>query len=241
MKLIVAGGTGFVATEVIRQSLELPEITSLVVLARKPVPVPDSPGSSKMKTLIIRDYDDYPDDVKAEFAGAAACIWTVAITPGKARAFDPAEVKRVCQTCTLAGMQAMYDAKPAKPFVFVYLSAEGLPEDPKQKPLLFGEHRLMRAETEKIVRQFAAQRDGLEIHVARLGLVTSAGVLWQAMRATNMIPGARAMAPNVSRTEVAAAILDQLLRGFERETLSNADLARIGQAAMKAKGDTGQY
>lgn len=74
MKLIVAGGTGLVATEVIRQSLQMREITSVIALARKPVQI-DGIESSKLKSVIISDYGEYPDHVKAEFAGADACIW----------------------------------------------------------------------------------------------------------------------------------------------------------------------
>ena len=62
------------ATEVIRQSLQLPEITSVVALARKPVVVDDI-DSSRLKSVIIEEYGEYPEAVKAEFAGADACIW----------------------------------------------------------------------------------------------------------------------------------------------------------------------
>jgi uncharacterized protein YbjT (DUF2867 family) len=74
MKLIVAGATGLVATEVIRQSLKVPEITSVIALARKPLQI-EGISSPKLKTVIIKDYGTYPDEVKAEFAGADACIW----------------------------------------------------------------------------------------------------------------------------------------------------------------------
>jgi uncharacterized protein YbjT (DUF2867 family) len=80
MKLIVAGATGFVASEVIRQSLRRPEITSVVALARKAVPPPPHAESaeetSKLKSVVVEDYGEYPDDVKKEFAGADACIWS---------------------------------------------------------------------------------------------------------------------------------------------------------------------
>jgi hypothetical protein len=76
MKLIVAGSTGYLATEITRQSPLMPKISSVVVLARKLVQV-DSVRSSKLKSVIIRDYGEYPDNVKAEFTGAAACIWYV--------------------------------------------------------------------------------------------------------------------------------------------------------------------
>jgi uncharacterized protein YbjT (DUF2867 family) len=79
MKLIVGGATGFVAQEVIRQSLAMPQIASVVALARKPVTPPSGAGegASKLKSVVVRDYDDYSDEVKKEFAGADACIWSV--------------------------------------------------------------------------------------------------------------------------------------------------------------------
>ncbi|CAL5873535.1 uncharacterized protein PFLUO_LOCUS7815 [Penicillium psychrofluorescens] len=75
MKLIVAGATGLVGTEVIRQSLQISQITQVIALARKPVQVEDDIDSSKLKSVVISDYEEYPDHVRAEFAGADACIW----------------------------------------------------------------------------------------------------------------------------------------------------------------------
>lgn len=79
MKLIVTGATGYVGKEVIRQSLGRKEITSVIAVARKPVPVLDglsnSADASKLRSVGIKDYEQYPDDVKKEFSGAGACIW----------------------------------------------------------------------------------------------------------------------------------------------------------------------
>ncbi|KAJ5811863.1 hypothetical protein N7474_008164 [Penicillium riverlandense] len=97
MKLIVAGATGLVGAEVIRQSLQISEISLVIALSRKPVQVEDDIYSSKLKSVVISDYEEYPDHVKAEFAGADACIWTVAVTPFRAGSFDFTEVKR-CET-----------------------------------------------------------------------------------------------------------------------------------------------
>lgn len=79
MKLIVTGATGLVGTEIIKQSLRIPEITSVIALARHPVEISDESGvdAAKFKSVVIRDYGEYTDDVKAEFAGADACIWCV--------------------------------------------------------------------------------------------------------------------------------------------------------------------
>ena len=75
MKLIVAGATGLVGTEIIRQSLHIREITSVIALARRPVQLDEGADSSKLKIVVVGDYGEYPDHVKAEFARADACIW----------------------------------------------------------------------------------------------------------------------------------------------------------------------
>ena len=74
MKLIITGATGLLGTELIRQSLQNNKITQVITLARKPIQI-DHINSSKLKSVVIRDYGEYPDDVKAEFVGADACIW----------------------------------------------------------------------------------------------------------------------------------------------------------------------
>ena len=80
MKLIVTGATGFVGTEVIRQALYNPAVTSVVALARKPVLPPDNAGSdadiSKLQSIILEDWTSpYPESARAYIKGADACIW----------------------------------------------------------------------------------------------------------------------------------------------------------------------
>ena len=66
------------------------------------------------------------------------------MTPFRTGKFDFEEVKRVCQDCTLAGFKAMYEGGPAKPFRFLYVSADGTPEDPSKRPTLMGDYQVMR-------------------------------------------------------------------------------------------------
>lgn len=79
MKIIVAGSTGFVATEVIRQALSFPAITSIVALGRRTIAVPQNtaPGAdtSKLNSVVCDDFENYSESVKKELSGADACIW----------------------------------------------------------------------------------------------------------------------------------------------------------------------
>lgn len=82
MKIIVAGSTGFVATELIRQAISIPAITSIVGLARRTTPVPPNMKSGadtlKLKSVVCEDFEKYSERVKQELAGADACIWYTA-------------------------------------------------------------------------------------------------------------------------------------------------------------------
>lgn len=79
MKLIVAGSTGLVATEVVRQALSNSSISTIVGLARRETPVPENAGPdanpAKLKSVICDDFNSYSDAVKNELAEADACIW----------------------------------------------------------------------------------------------------------------------------------------------------------------------
>lgn len=81
-----------------------------------------------------------------------------------------------------------------------------------------------------------ADHDGVEVCIAQPGMVTNSttwswAILSSAFRVANVFTRA---IPNVSRSELATAVLDQAIHGFEKETLSNADLVRLGQAGRQA-------
>ena len=77
MKVIIAGSTGFVATEIIQQALVHPSVTSIIGLARRETPLPMNveADTSKFKSVVCSNFENYPEDVKHELQGADACIW----------------------------------------------------------------------------------------------------------------------------------------------------------------------
>ncbi|KAK4693336.1 hypothetical protein P7C71_g4045, partial [Lecanoromycetidae sp. Uapishka_2] len=241
MKLIVAGASGFVATEVIRQSLSMPKVTSVVAVARRPVSAPSNPGpdadTSKLHSVVLDDYGSYADEVTKHFASADACIWTVAITPRKSRGIDFKEVRRVCQDATLAGLQAMFEARSkagnnAKPLRFMYVSGSATERDQNKTPRYMPQYCLMRGETENRVLAFAAEhKDAVEACVSKPGLITAPGQILKTMSA--MVMKSVISVPNVDIREISAAMLNQVVNGFEKEPLENEDLVRIGRKVLE--------
>ncbi|KAI1444283.1 NAD(P)-binding protein [Annulohypoxylon stygium] len=233
MKLIVSGATGFVAKEVIRQSLSISEITSIIALARKPVSapekLPEGADVSKLRSVVVKDYDQYPEDVRKEFAGASACIWTVAITPSKSKMYDFEEVKRICQTCTLSGFNAIYESGVSKPFRFLYTSGAATERDQTKTPRFQPQYSLMRGETETKVLALASELDRVEACVAKPGFITAPGEILKSIAGT-MIQLTVGI-PSISVVDLAKVMLDQVINGFEKEPLMPEDLARIAKKA----------
>lgn len=82
---------------------------------------------------------------------------------------------------------------------------------------------------------FAAEHEGIEVCVAHPGMVTSSVTFWRAAQALlfGFINMFTRVIPNVSRAELSAAILGQVVHGFEKDLLANADLIQLGQAALQ--------
>lgn len=58
--------------------------------------------------------------------------------------------------------------------------------------------------------------------------VVKPGLIDHPSRERREIPGL----PHIELTDIAAALLDQVINGFEKDTLSNDDMIRIGQKAL---------
>ncbi len=69
---------------------------------------------------------------------------TVAITPTKAKTMNSADVKRICHDFTMAGLNAIWEAGPAKPFRFLYMSGNNAVRDPAKRPMILGDYCVMR-------------------------------------------------------------------------------------------------
>jgi len=133
MKVIVTGATGFVGSEVLRQCIDRSDITSIVVLTRKELS-PELTKNDKVKVLIHKDFEHYPDSVVRGFQGAQACLWCLG---GPGMKFpDIATARKVNIDYTLACAEVIarqvvpYLAEPT--FKFVLCSGAWAERDPSK-------------------------------------------------------------------------------------------------------------
>ena len=153
---------------------------------------------------------------------------TVGVPVLRSTKYQPDELLRICQTWALDGIGAMYDAGVSKPFRLLYMSAWGIERDPTKAPPVFTSYLRMRGETETQIMAFAAAHKGeIEASVTRSGFIVRSGI----NMLVNWIPGFRVM----SVGEIAAAMLDQVVNGFEGDPLYHDDLVRIGKRVLQAQ------
>jgi hypothetical protein len=179
----------------------------------------------------------------------------LAITPLKSRAQKWDEVVRVNQEYPLVGLKAIAEARGSRSsvFRFMYMSGESAPRDSSKKPAVMGDYLLMRVchavsslacpstlmfsqgETENQVLTFAAEHKdaGFEACVAKPGLITSAGSPLKTMFIT---AASWVGASKVDVSECVAAMIDQVMNGFEKDPLANADLVTLGRKVLERDG-----
>ncbi|KAI8723043.1 NAD(P)-bd-dom domain-containing protein [Fusarium sp. LHS14.1] len=242
MKLVVAGATGFLGAEVVRQTLSHPKITSVIALARRQTPIPEGSGSqvdlSKLKPVACDDFINYPESVKTEISGADACIWLIAITPAKSKMFPQDEVRKICNDYPLAAVDAFSKFErnqKTEPFRFVYVSGANAERDPAKKPWVLGDYSVMRGQVEAQVLERAQKSNGaLKACVFKPGLINTE-------KTSFLVKGVQGVArvliglPTIQRDEMVAALLDKAVNRFEKDTFVNKELIEIGQRVLKVE------
>ncbi|TGO48600.1 hypothetical protein BOTNAR_0467g00120 [Botryotinia narcissicola] len=241
MKLIVAGSTGFVATELIKQALSSPKITSIIALARRETSVPqtmeDNADITKFKAVICGDFSNYSESVKKELEGADACIWLIAITPSKMKDSTLDEARKICVEYTVNGLETITQlprGKGAEPFRFIYVSGHKSERDQSKQPWVMGDYLLMRGEAESRVIDFAQASNGaVEACIAKPGLIDGPdrrqGLVGSVL---SSIGRSLIGLSKVDVSQIAATLLEQAVKGIEKETLSNEDLIRTGDKVL---------
>lgn len=148
-KLIITGATGTAGFAAYLAALADPSVSRVTLLLRREVPswanLPSS-ASEKSKTIIVKDFTQYPQDVISQIADHDGCVWAL----GKSvQGLSEEEYMKIHVDFPLAAAEALKKAgvgSTEKPFTFVYVSGEGA--DPSQKSMFMWGRGKGRAETE---------------------------------------------------------------------------------------------
>ncbi|EXK83090.1 hypothetical protein FOQG_12608 [Fusarium oxysporum f. sp. raphani 54005] len=240
MKVVIAGSTGFIGKEVVRQALLHPQITSVVTLSRHDHDISEDLQTpeieSKLTSVTCSDFKNYPQYVKDEISGADACIWLIGVTPGKLKQYNWDQVRMICYEYALYAADTFAklprEGNP-DPLRFIYVSGCNAERDPAKKPWILGDYCLLRGQVEKQIIERAHLSDGrMQVLVTKSGMVNDPdmGFLKQGLR---WFSHAVINIPNIGRTELVAGLLDQSITGFGKDTLSNAEMVEIGKKALE--------
>lgn len=88
-----------------------------------------------------------------------------------------------------------------------------------------------------MVLRFSAENQGVEVCIAQPGVIANS-TTWSRALVANIFRAFNVVGrpfPNIHRSELAAAVLNQAVNGLEKETLLNNELVRIGQKALKSQ------
>ncbi|CAL5870115.1 uncharacterized protein PFLUO_LOCUS4350 [Penicillium psychrofluorescens] len=225
MKIILTGSTGYVGSEVLRQCLAHPSITSIISLSRRELDI----THPKLRAILVKDFTHYPPEVLAEITGADACVYCL----GTNVPVRPPELNRKINFDfaieTARTFAAFFTENQHKPpqgtFKFVYLSG-ALPEkDPNRRLWVLAENRKMRGELENALLQLGREnerRGGVEIYIARPGFVQPKGAFLQ-----NWLVGKLS---NAIMLDHLAACMLQVAMGEKRDSIiENDELVSIGK------------
>lgn len=98
--------------------------------------------------------------------------------------------------------------------------------------------RDIKGETENQVLAFAGEhKDDVDACVVKPGLITDSTTAWRSVVATVVHSGVSPIA-GISTTAVVAAMLDQVIHGFEKESLMNDELVSIGAKVLQEQSES---
>ncbi|CAG8979798.1 hypothetical protein HYALB_00011247 [Hymenoscyphus albidus] len=246
MKLVIGGSTGFVAKELIRQGLKNPAITSIIARGRREAPTPSEAGNSasKFNSIVVEDFENYSESVKKEIENADArysatiidyrasifTIRTIAVTATKLKEIpfeQTVKISRDYATYAIKALDGLRN-KQATHLRFIYMSGHFAPRSLAEVPQQLKTHGtvdagLLRGEAEGLILKYGRESNGTV-----QSCVIKPGAIDHLSREKKETPGL----PHIKLDDIAAALLDQTIHGFEKDTLTNDDMIRIGQKVL---------
>ena len=168
MKVILAGSTGFVGSEILSQLIAHNYVNHIYLLTRRPHPDPKVNSSKKITQILHEDFESYPESLVQRFRdeGVEACIWCLGGPVASFKSID--EARKVGVNFPAAAAEAFndgiakhmepYPGYPEKspapgqkrfPFRFIFISGWGAEQDQFKRLWMYSESRKIKGAAEK--------------------------------------------------------------------------------------------
>jgi len=224
-KLILTGATGRIGSAVLQQCLLDTQVTSLVVLTRRPLP--DYVQFAKIKILVIPDFSNYTADVVEQLQGADGCIWCMTTTSGDAKL--ELEYPKV-----FAEAMSPYIDSGVKLFRYIHLSGALVERNQEKVLWLKGPIRKIKGQAETQMIEWA-RTQGLQSRwitiVARPGFV----VTKQSVFSRLAIAMGGTVGWTIGANDLALALLQAVMIDSEKTELNAVDLHRSSREIARRK------
>lgn len=216
MKVILTGATGFIGSEVLKQCIANPTITTVVALSRRALKITDQ----KLEVIILQDFNTYTDSILRRLEDADACIWCMGTT---------AAIPEIEIDYPVAFARAM-TPRLKKSFRYLHLSGV-LAERDQEKRLLFlqGGRRIKgRAETELLKFEAEEKKNHLwwQTFVVKPAMVLKVDEGWVKIMAALLVGSVRV-------DVLALCMIGIVVNGSERRILDNAEIVLQGTNTLE--------
>ena len=217
MKVVLSGGTGWIGGEVVRQCLDHPSITSVVLLLRRD-PSGAVAENPKAKVIILKDFTSYDEATIKELQTADAAIWCLGTFTGNEKVDIEYPLKFI----------NTIKARPSQSTQFRYVQLGGAFTEPppkegeKERTLwYFPNGRRVRGAVE--ARVLGASEEGPESKFV-VYLVKPGGVAAKDGIVSNIEKCLMGDTLGIRVHELAATMVDLALQGNEQKVFRNREI-----------------
>ena len=214
--VIITGATGMVGKGVLLECLDHKDIREVLVIGRNSMGV----EHPKLNELIHKDFTDF-SDVRNQLSGYDACYFCLGIS---AAGLKEEQYKKITYDFTLALANMLVEIDPE--MTFIYVSGEGT--DSSEKGRMMWARVKGKTENDLLnlgFKQAYMFRPGAIIPLRGIKSRTKSYqfmydyFLW-------LVKGIKAIAPNsvVNTTQIGLAMINAMLRGYDKKVLKPKDI-----------------
>ncbi|CZR59051.1 uncharacterized protein PAC_08943 [Phialocephala subalpina] len=236
MKVIIAGATGLIGSEVLSNLIQNKNITSIIILSRRPLPEVGA-RDSRIKVIVLSNFLEYNGEVKKELNGAKAVLWALGgsnSNPTPSEKMDELEVQyplALANALLSTRDTGKENNESATKLRFLFISGTLSERDQSRKLWFLEQGRKARGLAEN--RLFELSKQNPEVFEA---VIIKAAYVIPKSALCNMIPdlvvGGSGNA--IRAEELGAAMVYCALDRHGSETIGNGELRSIGRRLFKS-------